>query len=73
MGQRLWSLVKRGGWLAIMTQLRDSVEDFVHWYYKNDQTHISFFSRHTFAWLAQRDHLEVEFHGKAVILLQRKT
>lgn len=38
----LWSLINRGGWLAIMTKRVTSLEAFANWHYKNDPTHISF-------------------------------
>lgn len=69
--RQLWSLVRPGGWLAIMTQLRDEVDDFIGWYYKNDPTHIAFYSRPTFTWLAQRDGLQAHFYDHSVVLLQR--
>ncbi len=68
---QLVNMVKTGGWLGIMTKLAPSTDDFAHWYYKNDPTHVSFFSRETFRYLAQRDGLEVEFVGNDVILLRK--
>lgn len=67
----LLRLVKPGGWLGIMTKLVTDTDAFGHWYYKNDPTHVSFFSRDTFCFLAQRDGLEVEFVGNDVILLRK--
>ncbi|MGF1785407.1 class I SAM-dependent methyltransferase [Photobacterium swingsii] len=68
---QLVNLVKAGGWLGIMTKLAPNTDDFAHWYYKNDPTHVSFFSRETFRYLARRDGLEVEFVGNDVILLRK--
>lgn len=69
---RRWlSLLHEGGVLAIMTQLYDAIDDFGRWYYKNDPTHISFFSRASFEWLALRDGLEVNFYARSVIILQK--
>ncbi|MGR5281449.1 class I SAM-dependent methyltransferase [Photobacterium damselae] len=67
----LLSLVKPGGWLGFMTKLARDVDAFAHWHYKNDPTHVSFFSRETFSFLAERDGLEVEFVGNDVILLRK--
>lgn len=69
----LLSLVKPGGWLGIMTSMLEAPEDFSHWHYKDDDTHVSFFSRQTFRYLAQRDRLFVEFNGDNVILFQTPT
>ena len=41
------------------------------WHYKNDQTHVVFFSRQTFEYLAERDKLDLEFIGNDVILLRK--
>jgi hypothetical protein len=54
-----------------MTKLTDNVADFSQWHYKNDPTHVSFFSRHTFAYLAERDGFSLEIIGPDVILMQR--
>jgi 2-polyprenyl-3-methyl-5-hydroxy-6-metoxy-1,4-benzoquinol methylase len=69
--QLLVSLLKPGGWLGVMTQMVISLERFARWHYKTDPTHVSFFSRDTFAYLAQRDRLKLEFIGKDVCLLQK--
>ncbi|MEZ5345715.1 MAG: class I SAM-dependent methyltransferase [Pyrinomonadaceae bacterium] len=57
--KRLLSLIKPGGILAIMTQPYDSSIDFGSWHYKNDPTHICFFSVETFDWLA--GHLRMSY------------
>ncbi|MBD9356629.1 class I SAM-dependent methyltransferase [Methylomonas albis] len=67
----LFDLLKPGGWLGIMTKLVVDAEAFAKWHYKNDQTHISFFSRPTFYWLAARYNCQIEFIGNDVIILQR--
>lgn len=50
--RRLWSCVKPGGILAIMTQRVISQKRFRLWTYKNDPTHVCFYSEATFRWLA---------------------
>lgn len=71
---REWSLLiallKPTGWLAIMTKLHQGKDAFSTWHYKNDPTHVSFFSRRSFEYLADRDRLRLEFIGNDVILLQ---
>lgn len=49
---RLWSLVKPGGMLGVMTKLVVNKAAFEKWHYKNDPTHIIFFSKKTMRWLA---------------------
>jgi hypothetical protein len=46
--------VEKGGVLAIMTQMITKETDFSTWYYKNDPTHICFFSKQTMRYLAQQ-------------------
>jgi len=69
---RLFSLLKSGGWLAIMTKLVIDQQAFSQWHYIRDLTHICFFSPATFNYLAQRFSAELSFVTKDVILLQRK-
>tara|TARA_B100000315_G_scaffold249651_1_gene281212 strand:- start:11387 stop:11896 length:510 start_codon:yes stop_codon:yes gene_type:complete len=64
-------LVKRGGWIGIMTQLYDREIDFSQWYYKNDPTHVSFYSKETFKWLAKEYNLKLWFGEKSVVFFQR--
>ena len=68
---RLWAGLRPGGWLAIMTKLALDEAAFSRWHYKNDPTHIIFFSRTTFQWLAERWQAKLIFADKDVILLQK--
>ncbi len=68
---RFMALVRPGGWLGIMTQLLEPGVDFSNWYYKNDETHVNFYSRETFLYLARRHALSPVFEGSSVILLRR--
>ena len=62
--KRLWACLKPGGILAIMTKRVLDQEAFSHWHYKNDLTHVIFFSETTFQWLAQ--------HWQAQLLIPEK-
>ena len=44
----LWQRLRPGGVLGIMTKLVIDREAFSRWHYKNDQTHVVFFSETTF-------------------------
>lgn len=70
--KRLWSLLKPGGTLGIMTKLVIDQEAFAGWHYKNDLTHVCFFSREAFTWLAVRWQAELAFFHKDVILLGKE-
>lgn len=69
--QREWSLwmsmLAPGGMLAIMTKRVISAERFATWHYKNDPTHVSFFSEATFSWLAAQFRLELILVGQDVV------
>lgn len=68
--ERLVRLVRHGGWIGIMTQLRDEAKQpFESWFYKNDLTHVCFFSRRTFHWMEKNFGLRAEFHSRGVVLL----
>ena len=67
----LWSVLKPGGWLGIMTKLALDKSAFSRWHYKNDPTHVCFFSRQTMKWLAEKWQTEVQTIGKDVFLFQK--
>lgn len=51
---QLWACLNPGATLALMTKRVHDREAFQRWHYKNDPTHITFFSAGSFAWLAQQ-------------------
>lgn len=69
---RLWQCLNPGGFLGIMTQLVLNRERFKDWHYKNDPTHVRFFSNATFEWLANQWQAKLTFFYKDTILLQKK-
>jgi 2-polyprenyl-3-methyl-5-hydroxy-6-metoxy-1,4-benzoquinol methylase len=69
---RLWSLLDPGGWLGVMTKLVRDREAFASWHYKNDPTHVCFFSRQTWQWWARRQDASLEFIGADVMILGRR-
>ena len=68
---RLWTLLKPGGWLGIMTKLALDRAAFSRWHYKNDPTHVCFFSRATMDWLANQWQAELWQIGKDVLLFKK--
>ncbi len=68
---RLWSLLRPGGWLGVMTKLVRDRDAFAGWHYKNDPTHISFFSIATWRWWAAPVDAALTFLGDDVMLLQK--
>lgn len=68
----LFSMLKQRGWLGIMTKLVSDKQAFRHWHYIRDLTHICFYSRDTFEYIAQEFNAELFFLAKDVILLKKK-
>ena len=52
--QRLWDILKPGGYLGLMTKLVVDADKFASWHYKTDPTHISFFSVQSFQYIGQQ-------------------
>ncbi len=69
---QLWSLVKPGGLLGIMTKLALDRDAFDRWHYKDDPTHISFFSVTTLQWLATSWNAKLELIGSDVALWTKR-
>ena len=62
---RLIPKISNKGYLAVMTRFYPenkntlSLESFSKWYYKRDPTHIAFYGRKTFSWMAEKFKLEI--------------
>jgi hypothetical protein len=69
---RLWSCLRKGGWLGIMTQRVGNVDEFINWYYKNDDTHVVFFSDETFLWLGRLWGVTPEFVRNDVVFFKKQ-
>ncbi len=65
--ERLTSMLKPGGCIAIMTQTMTKEIDFSKWYYKNDPSHIGFYNQESLIFLANHLELGVNFHSDRVI------
>ncbi len=68
---RLWQLLLPGGWLGLMTKLARDKTAFANWHYKNDPTHVCFFSRETLQWLAGVLGAEMQMIGADVVLFRK--
>ncbi|WP_152050146.1 class I SAM-dependent methyltransferase [Tautonia marina] len=71
--ERIWQILKPGGWLGIMTKRVWDLQAFTTWHYKNDPTHVIFFSEQTFVWLARHWSATLEIVGPDVVLLQKSS
>lgn len=69
---RLWNMLKDEGLLILLTQPYVSQEKFASWYYKNDPTHVCFFSMETMQWLGKKWDAKLEVVGKDLFLFRKK-
>lgn len=69
--ERMWGLLRPGGWLGVMTKLVRDRDAFSRWHYKNDPTHVCFFSETTWRWWAVGHRTTAEIIGADVIMLQK--
>lgn len=69
--ERLWGLLRPGGWLAVMTRRVPGLAQFERWHYRRDPTHIGFFAEQSFAWLARHWRAELELRDDDVALLRK--
>ncbi len=68
----LFKMLRQNGWLGIMTKLVIDENAFKKWHYIRDMTHICFYGRSTFEYLAQRFNAEIDFVANDVILFNKK-
>ncbi len=68
---KLRSLLRPGGWLAVMTQWYTSSTDFKNWRYARDPTHVCFYSAQTFEWLGAALDMDANLITPNICLLQR--
>jgi SAM-dependent methyltransferase len=66
----LLGLLKPGGRLGVMTTFMTTLDKFPNWYYKNDNTHVGFYSEATFRWLAEYLDVALEVVSKDVVILK---
>ncbi len=69
--QRLWNHLRVGGKLGLMTKMVIDAKAFSCWHYKNDPTHVTFFSPSTFKWLAAHWGATVQFVGADVVIFTK--
>jgi 2-polyprenyl-3-methyl-5-hydroxy-6-metoxy-1,4-benzoquinol methylase len=68
---KLWKCLKAGGILGIMTSLTTDKKSFLNWHYTRDLTHICFYSKETFKWLATNLNAEINFPDKDIVILKK--
>lgn len=68
---RLHELLAPRAYLGIMTDILEDIRKFPDWYYHRDPTHVAFYTRRTFRWIAEWLGLEIEHPRQRVILLRK--
>ncbi len=61
------SMLKPNAILAVMTKQVIDQQRFKTWHYKNDLTHICFYSKMTFQWIAKKFGWQLDFIDKDVV------
>lgn len=68
--RRLAGLLRPGGCLGVMTQLLGEGQAFAGWYYKEDPTHVCFYTQRSVEWIATTLGLRPRFVSPSVFLLE---
>lgn len=68
---RLWSCLKPGGHLGVMTRLLKPETNFSKWRYRDDDTHLCFYRRETVQWLAKHLNATLDFETDQVFILRK--
>ena len=69
--EQLDLLLKPKAILAIMTKRLVDHDQFMNWHYKNDPTHICFYSIDAFRWMAQKFNWQLEVIDKDVVFFYK--
>ncbi|WP_232365042.1 methyltransferase domain-containing protein [Salinimonas marina] len=70
---RLDACLENAGWLCVMTKRVISAERFANWHYKNDPTHVSFFSDETFYYIGRKYGYKVHLVSADVVLMHKQS
>jgi 2-polyprenyl-3-methyl-5-hydroxy-6-metoxy-1,4-benzoquinol methylase len=68
---KILNLLKPNGMILIRTERHLGRDHFSSWYYHKDPTHVIFFSKSTFEFVAKRYNLFITFPDKNIVLLRR--
>jgi len=69
---KLIDILKPNGLLALLTQPYPPQEAFSTWYYKNDPTHVCFYSLATMLWLEKKYDAKLETVGKDIFIFTKE-
>lgn len=69
---RLWASLEHQGVLGVMTKFVPDKQSFDAWHYKNDDTHVCFYSTSTFEYLAQQWDARLTFEPDVAIFKKQR-
>jgi 2-polyprenyl-3-methyl-5-hydroxy-6-metoxy-1,4-benzoquinol methylase len=69
--QQLEHMLKAKGLLVVMTKRVIDKQAFSQWHYKNDPTHISFYSEACFKWISQKMQWQMQLVDKDVVIFTK--
>ena len=69
--KRLFGMLHEGGRLGVMTRILSEEIDFQSWFYKDDPTHICFYSNKTMNYLANKYSCSVKFYSNDVAIFSK--
>ncbi len=69
--ERLEKMLLPHAYLFIMTHRTDHIADFDTWYYKNDDTHVCFYSDITMNFIAKKYHLTLKILSERLVILRK--
>ncbi|MCW9708455.1 class I SAM-dependent methyltransferase [Fodinibius salsisoli] len=71
--QQLWSCLRPGGYLGIMTKrAKDDEAFFADWHYRLDETHVTFYTQQTFRWIANHWEASIIYTADRVVIFQKE-
>ncbi len=67
------SHLKENGYLFLMTNLWEDMENFHSWHYTNDETHVAFYHKDTFSYIAKHfGYILKQIINNRVVILQKR-
>lgn len=69
--QLFQKLLKKGGFLGIMTGFHNFEKPFESWWYHREETHVCFYHPDTFRWIADWLNWRMEIPAENVVLFQK--
>lgn len=69
---QIFDLLEPQGIFAGMTLFHSGPESYTNWWYKNDPTHVIFYSEKTFQWMAHNRNLEIQYLKSPVFIFKKR-